>query len=311
MAEIDDLLGASLKRLAHPGDAAGVADAIRSRVDAGDTGTPASSSGFGGGILSWLPWLGVIVVAGAVGTGGGVAGLAGHPRVEEVLSGSSGAIVQHVSAARCVNGPIVAQLRAGERVLATARSEDSAWLGVRNPVTLLDTVWLPAGAVTVDDGQADLASLPVGGACPTSTVAVDPPPVVAAPVAPPGSGGGNPGGGGGSPAAPDTTAPSIGQGSASPNPIHQNGFSPDRSTVTVSASDNVGVTSVTATWAAFGPNPGGSASLSPSGNSWSFVFGPAASAGATYQVPITITARDAAGNQSSTVVQVTLQYLLV
>lgn len=47
MADIDVLLSASLKRIAHPGDAAGVADAIRARVDAGDTGTPASSSGFG------------------------------------------------------------------------------------------------------------------------------------------------------------------------------------------------------------------------------------------------------------------------
>jgi len=47
MADIDVLLSASLKRIAQPGDAAGVADAIRARVDAGDTGTPASSSGFG------------------------------------------------------------------------------------------------------------------------------------------------------------------------------------------------------------------------------------------------------------------------
>lgn len=47
MADIDVLLSASLKRIAQPGDAAGVADAIRARVDAGDTGTPATSSGFG------------------------------------------------------------------------------------------------------------------------------------------------------------------------------------------------------------------------------------------------------------------------
>ena len=47
MADIDVLLSASLKRIAQPGDAAGVADAIRARVDAGDTGTPATASGFG------------------------------------------------------------------------------------------------------------------------------------------------------------------------------------------------------------------------------------------------------------------------
>jgi len=63
MAEIDDLLSSTLKRVAHPGDAAGVADAIRSRVDAGDTGTPATSSGFGRrGFFRWWPWIAAVVL---------------------------------------------------------------------------------------------------------------------------------------------------------------------------------------------------------------------------------------------------------
>ena len=68
MAEIDDLLSSTLKRVAHPGDAAGVADAIRSRVDAGDTGTPATSSGFGRrGFFRWWPWIAALVLLLGVG----------------------------------------------------------------------------------------------------------------------------------------------------------------------------------------------------------------------------------------------------
>jgi len=68
---------------------------------------------------------------------------------------------------------------------------------------------------------------------------------------------------------------------------------------------------VVASWPTTGPIPGGSASLSPSGNSWSFTFGPYYIPGSSYAVPITITAYDAAGNQSSTVVSVTVSYLLI
>lgn len=41
MADIDDMLKGSFERLAEPGNSAGVADLIRSRVAAGDTGTSA------------------------------------------------------------------------------------------------------------------------------------------------------------------------------------------------------------------------------------------------------------------------------
>ena len=51
MAELDAVLRDAFARAAEPGDPAGVAAAIRARVDAGDTGTPAATSGFGGS-----PW---------------------------------------------------------------------------------------------------------------------------------------------------------------------------------------------------------------------------------------------------------------
>ncbi|MEQ1735085.1 MAG: hypothetical protein ABL886_01480 [Rhodoglobus sp.] len=62
MDDIDVLLSSSLKRIAAPGDAAGVADAIRARVDAGDTGTPANSSGFGRRPWWMILALGTVVV---------------------------------------------------------------------------------------------------------------------------------------------------------------------------------------------------------------------------------------------------------
>lgn len=71
MAELDAMLSESLKRAANPGDPTGVADAIRARVAAGDTGTPASVSGFGSRRW-WVLWLTLAVVATLV-TGGAVA----------------------------------------------------------------------------------------------------------------------------------------------------------------------------------------------------------------------------------------------
>ncbi|CAN5341782.1 hypothetical protein BH11ACT4_BH11ACT4_15640 [soil metagenome] len=295
---IDELLGASLKRIAQPGDSAGVAEAIRARLAAGDTGTPASSSGFTSGAGSWLPWIGVIVVAGIVGGATGASGLAGHPQVQQAIAGTSGAIAQHAAADACVDGPVAAELPAGERVLATARSEDSAWLGVRNPVTLLDTVWLPAGVVTVDDGQPAVASLPVGGACPTAAVAVDPPPVVAAPVAPPssdsGSSDGGSSGGGGTPAGPsDGQAPTVTGVSATPTTVYNN----QTAVVHASVSDNVGVSSVSISWSGA---VSGSGSMSGSGGAWIFNFSSNDGAPSSFgSVTFQVVAYDAAGNSSA------------
>lgn len=73
MAELDELVGAALKRVAAPGDSAGVADAIRSRLAAGDTGTPAAPPIFRPRRW-WMLWLGLaIVVAVLLGIGGTLA----------------------------------------------------------------------------------------------------------------------------------------------------------------------------------------------------------------------------------------------
>jgi hypothetical protein len=42
--DIDALLSSSLKKAAEPANSAGVADAIRARVDAGDTGASVAGS---------------------------------------------------------------------------------------------------------------------------------------------------------------------------------------------------------------------------------------------------------------------------
>lgn len=67
MAELDDLMRASLTRSMQPGDSTGVADAIRARLDSGDRGTPAATSGFGATRWWRTWWVGVLTIIVAVG----------------------------------------------------------------------------------------------------------------------------------------------------------------------------------------------------------------------------------------------------
>jgi hypothetical protein len=106
VAEIDDVLRQSLSRIAPDADPTGVADAIRARVAAGDTGTPASSSGFRvGGIRAWLPFIVLVVVAGLVGGSLGVAGVFGHPTVSIAQAASSTPAPTSVSGATASGSP--------------------------------------------------------------------------------------------------------------------------------------------------------------------------------------------------------------
>lgn len=286
MAEIDVLLSASLKRSAQPGDAAGVADAIRSRVAAGDTGAPAASSGFGGAkVLSWLPWVGLVILAGI---GGGAAGAAGvfAPEPIAVALPNPPAAVSMAPTYSCPGGEIVGSVVAGSRVLALQRSADDAFLAVRDPWNHSSTVWVSRADVAVDADQ-DAASIPVG-ACPVITlsapVVVPPPPVEPED---------------------DTTAPTT-SASAKPAVITIEGYSaycgPDISTITVVATDNVGVTEVWATWA------GGRDAFTASGDVWSLQFSEPVDA--IYD--LTILARDAAGNVSDpSYVTIVVEYCLI
>lgn len=304
MAEIDVLLSSTLKRVAEPGDSAGVADAIRSRIAAGDTGSPAASSGFGaGGVLSWLPWIGLVVVAGLV---GGTLGATGVFASGEVVGAdrhsllTTGSLEHAVGASGCPGGPAVVRLEPGQRVLALVRNDDSDWLGVRDPLDLGRTVWLPASLVTLDDGQSAVDTLPVGG-CPAPVLAEETP--APAPPAPAPGPAPEP-----EPEPADTTGPDVGQQSASPNSISME-FYPECgetvATVSVFATDPSGVASVSASWT------GGSAALSPSGNSWSFPFSEATIGFKDTVYTITLTAVDALGNASSTAVNVTVRYCLI
>lgn len=164
--EIDAALRDAFARTAQPGDSSGVADAIRSRIAGGDTGTSApgpSAPGFGGA-LSWLPWIGVVVVAGIVGTTLGVTGVFGNPSDELLVVGYTSALDGTAAAAACPGGPVVSMLSAGTRVLTLQRSEDSAWLGVRNPNDFADVLWFASADLVIDPAQADTSGLPIGDA---------------------------------------------------------------------------------------------------------------------------------------------------
>lgn len=282
MTELDDVLRGSFARIAEPGDPAGVAAAIQSRVDSGDTGTPADSSGFGGG--SWLPWLGVIVVAGLVGGGVGLSGAVGTPVVEEQHVSYSALLDERVDVLDCPGGSPVGSLLQGERVLAVARSDDGAYLAVRDPYNAQQTIWISSAALVVDDGEPDAATLPIDS-CDEAVVTVPTPTPTPTDVPEPGPAP--------APTPPrDRTTPTLGQASASPTMIASYGWAPyctDVSTISVMASDNVGVARVGASWS------GGTANLTQSGSAWSFAFSNVTQG--TYT--ITLVAVDAAGNASA------------
>jgi hypothetical protein len=75
LKDIDSLLRDSFARIAEPGDPAGVVDSIRARMDAGDTGTPANSSGFGSRRGWFWPYLAGAVVLGVLGGALGASGV--------------------------------------------------------------------------------------------------------------------------------------------------------------------------------------------------------------------------------------------
>jgi len=285
---LDELLSGSLKRAAQPGDSAGVADTIRARVAAGDVGTPAPSSGpapgFGGSALSWIPWVGAIVVLGLVGGVLGVTGVFGHP-IHKVTSAVDSILMPPtVQATSCPDGPVVASLERGARVVALARNADGSQVQVRNPHDVTQLVWVPTSQVDADTGQAAVSTLPVGAACPTVSVAQAP--VVVTPVPPtkptkpvnPGT--------------PDTTRPTVGKPTF--NSPAQNCYVK----VSTTASDNVGVTSVSISWtSAGGNNNHGSGQMTATGGHWEFVLQGTTLANQT--TTFVVVAHDAAGNSSS------------
>jgi RNA polymerase sigma factor (sigma-70 family) len=96
----------------------------------------------------------------------------------------------------------------------------------------------------------------------------------------------------------DVTAPVITGASASPVRIFVSQCAEEQtqSTVSMTATDNVGVTSATLSWDGPGDAPGGSKGMANNGKTWTAVLGPFDFSGT---VTWTVTATDAAGNTSS------------
>lgn len=283
MTELDDALRESFARLAEPGDPAGVVGSIRTRLDAGDTGTPANSSGFGGDGTPWLLWGAFVVVAALAGGVVGASGLVGHD-TQTVVSIGPVALARTTPGYACPSGPAIGELARGARVLAVSRNDDASWISVRDPRNLSSTLWVPAGLVVVDADQGPVSELPLGAPCPV--VSLPPLPVEAgAPPAP--APGPAP-----KPAAPDTVAPTITSASATPDHITCGG----NSKFVATATDNKGVTAVNVTLA--GPDPL-THGLSKSGSSWEWLYDPVNDSGSSGTA--TFTAVDAAGNVSAPV----------
>ena len=230
-------------------------------------------------VPGWVPWVGAIVVAGAVGATLGVTGVVGHPTDDVTVTTVDARLSATATAYACPGGPEVTQLQRGDRVLAVSRSTDNAYFGVRDPLNLASTVWVTAADLAIDEGQADPASLPVGE-CPKVDAALIVP-VQQAPLAPP------PPSGSGSGA--DTTAPSLGGASSNTSPVCADSSPP--AIISIPASDNVGVTGVSISWSGA---ESGSGSMSGSGATWTYAYNPVTTNFG--DVNFTMTASDAAGD---------------
>lgn len=57
----------------------------------------------------------------------------------------------------CPDGVVVAGLAAGDRVLATGRSDDGAWIEIRSPVDLEARAWVSAPALRGDEDLSELS----------------------------------------------------------------------------------------------------------------------------------------------------------
>jgi len=103
---------------------------------------------------------------------------------------------------------------------------------------------------------------------------------------------------------PDTQKPTVGQAAANPTKIYDSSWSANcasSSVITVSAADNIGVTSVQGTWSGVAGSP--KQFVKGAGTTWTLTFGPFSglASGFNQAVQISIVARDAAGNASTPV----------
>ena len=265
-----------------------VMDSIRRRVASGDTGTPApgpTAPGWGGGgIGSLLPWLAMILVAGIAGTAIGLTGVLGVPTEEVTVLESTASVLTIAPAYACPGGAQVGQLRGGDHVVAVQRSDDSAYLGVRNPYNVSEVLWLDTSVVVMDAGQPAISGLPIG-ACPAVAVQYGTPTPTPEP---------EPAG--------DTSAPRILQAGGSTPFYSANGAS---TTISAVATDDVGVRRITIAIT----RPDGATSSAEmaylSGENFNYVYAPGGGS-PTGLYRFVLTAYDRAGNASAPV-EVTVQ----
>ncbi|HRN29750.1 MAG TPA: hypothetical protein PK890_08635, partial [Terrimesophilobacter sp.] len=216
-----------------------------------------------------LPWLGgaviVAVVGGVVGASGVFGSLQPADSAPSAVAVPSLSVTHTTDGLDCPGGVRVVGFHPGDRVLAVARSDDSAYLAVRSPFDRADTVWLPVSAVEVDAGQSPVASLPVDG-CPEPTITLLPPvveetqppapkPQPHAPKPQPPA----------PPAPPVDNPPTLGAVTISDNSLYQN----DQTTITTTASDDHGVASVLISWTG---THSGSGQMTKVGGQWQFHY---------------------------------------
>ena len=260
---------------------------------------------------------------------------------EGVESSAAAARAVSILAYDCPGGEPIAEMSGGDRLFLMARDGDG-WLRTRDPRPPHVAWWILASAVDPDAPTSTLPEAACGDELPdeagidgtaestedpaTTTTALDDTTTSTTTSAPgtttstlagttttttPGTT---------TTTAPDTTPPTIASKSATPDEIwEQDGLvvscpseNDRQSTISAVVTDNFGVMSVTASWS----DPDGiqNAPMSVVGSNYTSTFGPYP-AGKwdpfntfpyDHSVTITITARDAAGNKSSTTVSVTV-----
>ncbi len=268
--------------------------------DPGRGGQPRTPKGGGGpsGLSAALP----ATIAGVAGVliGGGIALAHGGP--------AEGTALAHVPVYACPGAGEVGSLDQGDRVYIVGRA-DGAY-AVRNVRGDGGTVFVASRYVTAD---ADASNLPELG-CATSgdvTVATPSPSPTPAPSSTPTHTTTPPKPKPPTKPAGDTAKPVISNAAVTPGTVYDPGFCtpPKQATLTAHVTDNKGVASVKASWTLKGTPV--TKTMSPAGGGvYTATFGPIAAntlgGHETVSVAVTITAKDAAGNTTTTTVHVTV-----
>ena len=248
-----------------------------------------------GGVRPPLRLLGALGVTGLL-AGGALGFTAMSP--DDPAPGPAVAIgTQQYSLFDCPDGAAIGTAYPGDRVYVVGRDDTGGWLEVRDPRHQSTHLWVPADAVD-PDAVADVPVVPCNdpvtlqaaeAETTTAPVQTTTPPTTTVPKPK------------------DTQKPVLGKATRSPAVI----LCDASSVIGVTANDNVGVTSVTGTYVGLGGSPLVFSKVS--GSLWQATFGPFPTfSPGVVDVVVTITARDAAGNVStSTSATVQVQECLI